>query len=73
MLLGNPEHVHNQLWIPHGFGDCMLYGGVNAMQHSRGCTRDCHLARLCVHDVDLRKAAWRRTDAVYVMGAPAVT
>lgn len=72
MFGGNPEDLCNQLWILHGFGNCMLYGGVFAMQYSRGCTRDCQLGRLCVHDVDLRKAA-QRPDAVYVMGAAAVT
>lgn len=58
MLLGNPEDLCNQLW----FGDCMLYGGIIAMQHSRGCTRDCQLGRMCVLDVDLRKESSREED-----------
>lgn len=37
-----------------------------AMQHSRGCTRDCQRGRMRVHDVDLRKASGMEEDRCFL-------
>lgn len=38
---------------------------------SLACSSNSQLGRMCIHDVDLRKAAQQKIDAIYVMGMPA--
>lgn len=71
VLLGNREDICNLLWIPCGLGtECLM-----AVQLSRGCTRDCQLGRMCVHDVDVRRESGTEEGGccLSVMGTPAVT